>query len=72
MPAALLGHGRLELDAGALSSRDNPEQRRSCPGRDVCRGKVAFITGAALFLASDEVRYITGVTLPVDAGALLK
>jgi hypothetical protein len=24
MPAALLGHGRLELDAGALSSRDNP------------------------------------------------
>ena len=25
-----------------------------------------------LFLASDEARYITGVTLPVDAGALLK
>jgi hypothetical protein len=25
-----------------------------------------------LFLASDEARYITGVTLPIDAGALVK
>jgi NAD(P)-dependent dehydrogenase (short-subunit alcohol dehydrogenase family) len=25
-----------------------------------------------LFLASDEARYITGVTLPVDAGSLAK
>jgi NAD(P)-dependent dehydrogenase (short-subunit alcohol dehydrogenase family) len=44
-------------------------------------GKVAFITGAArgqgwsnavsnaiLWLVSDDARYITGVTLPVDAG----
>ncbi len=30
------------------------------------------ISNALLFLASDEARYITGVTLPVDAGALLK
>jgi NAD(P)-dependent dehydrogenase (short-subunit alcohol dehydrogenase family) len=47
-------------------------------------GKVAFISGAArgqgrshasnavLFLSSDESRYVTGVSLPVDAGALLK
>ena len=28
------------------------------------------ISNAILFLASDEARYITGVTLPVDAGAL--
>lgn len=27
------------------------------------------VANAALFLASDEARYITGVTLPVDAGA---
>ena len=27
------------------------------------------ISNAVLFLASDEARYITGVTLPVDAGA---
>jgi NAD(P)-dependent dehydrogenase (short-subunit alcohol dehydrogenase family) len=49
------------------------------PGR--VAGKVAFITGAAragpqsrgaLFLASDEDRYITGVPLPVDAGFMVK
>ena len=30
------------------------------------------IANAALFLASDEARYITGISLPVDLGALLK
>ncbi len=30
------------------------------------------ISNAVLFLASDEARYITGVTLPVDAGAMVK
>ncbi len=30
------------------------------------------ISNAVLFLASDETRYITGVTLPVDAGSLAK
>ncbi|MBX6388505.1 MAG: mycofactocin-coupled SDR family oxidoreductase [Frankia sp.] len=30
------------------------------------------ISNAVLFLVSDEARFITGVTLPVDAGALLK
>jgi (+)-trans-carveol dehydrogenase/(-)-trans-carveol dehydrogenase len=30
------------------------------------------ISNALLFLASDEARYITGVALPVDAGATLK
>jgi (+)-trans-carveol dehydrogenase len=30
------------------------------------------IANAALFLVSDEGRFITGVPLPVDAGALLK
>jgi (+)-trans-carveol dehydrogenase/(-)-trans-carveol dehydrogenase len=32
----------------------------------------ADISNAVLFLASDEARYITGVTLPVDAGFLTK
>jgi (+)-trans-carveol dehydrogenase len=32
----------------------------------------AEISNAVLFLASDEARYITGVTLPVDAGFMLK
>jgi hypothetical protein len=45
-------------------------------------GKVAFITGAArgqgrshairLAQESDESRYVTGVTLPIDAGLLIK
>jgi SDR family mycofactocin-dependent oxidoreductase len=30
------------------------------------------VSNAVLFLASDEARYITGVPLPVDAGALIK
>ena len=30
------------------------------------------ISNALLFIASDEARYITGVTLPVDAGCLIK
>ena len=30
------------------------------------------VSNAVLWLASDEARYVTGVTLPVDAGAVLK
>jgi (+)-trans-carveol dehydrogenase len=30
------------------------------------------ISNAVLFLCSDEARYITGVALPVDAGAVIK
>ena len=30
------------------------------------------ISNALLFLASDEARYITGVTLPIDAGCIIK
>jgi (+)-trans-carveol dehydrogenase len=30
------------------------------------------VSNAILFLASDEARFVTGVSLPVDAGALLK
>jgi len=32
----------------------------------------AEVSNAVLFLGSDEARYITGVTLPVDAGFMLK
>ena len=31
----------------------------------------ADISNALLFLASDEGRYVTGVTLPLDAGVML-
>ena len=30
------------------------------------------VSNVVLFLASDEARYVTGTTLPVDAGALQK
>jgi NAD(P)-dependent dehydrogenase (short-subunit alcohol dehydrogenase family) len=30
------------------------------------------ISNAVLWLASDEARYVTGVTLPIDAGQLTK
>ncbi len=30
------------------------------------------VSNAVLFLASDEARFITGVTLPVDAGSTVK
>jgi (+)-trans-carveol dehydrogenase len=30
------------------------------------------VTNAVLFLASDEARYVTGVSLPIDAGASIK
>jgi (+)-trans-carveol dehydrogenase/(-)-trans-carveol dehydrogenase len=30
------------------------------------------VSNAVLFLASDEARYITGVTLPIDAGMTIK
>ncbi|MBM4329732.1 MAG: SDR family oxidoreductase, partial [Deltaproteobacteria bacterium] len=47
----------------------NPEMilKRTPRGKMV---KPDDIASAALFLASDKARYITGVTLPVDAGFL--
>ena len=30
------------------------------------------VSNAILFLVSDDARYVTGVPLPIDAGALLK
>ena len=35
-------------------------------------GNAFDVANAAVFLASDEARYITGVLLPVDGGLLLK
>jgi NAD(P)-dependent dehydrogenase (short-subunit alcohol dehydrogenase family) len=30
------------------------------------------VANAVLWLVSDEARYVTGVTLPIDAGCLVK
>ncbi|MCB1547568.1 MAG: SDR family oxidoreductase, partial [Hyphomicrobiaceae bacterium] len=35
-------------------------------------GTAMDVANAALFLASDEARYVTGVLLPVDGGLLVK
>jgi len=37
-----------------------------------CMGEAADVANAALLLASDEARYVTGVLFPVDGGLLLK
>jgi SDR family mycofactocin-dependent oxidoreductase len=63
-----------------LFSPDDPEptQDKAIPGFLSLNGlevpwvEPEDISNAVLFLASDEARYVTGVTLPVDAGAFVK
>jgi SDR family mycofactocin-dependent oxidoreductase len=45
---------------------------KSLNALDIAWVEPVDISNAILFLASDEARYITGVTLPVDAGAMIK
>jgi NAD(P)-dependent dehydrogenase (short-subunit alcohol dehydrogenase family) len=52
-------------------SDEQREQRRLSSVLEI-EGTAWDIAGAALFLAGDEARYITGVTLPVDGGASLR
>lgn len=55
-----------------------PSQEKSIPGfmslnsLPVPWVEPEDISNAVLYLASDEARYVTGVTLPVDAGAYIK
>jgi NAD(P)-dependent dehydrogenase (short-subunit alcohol dehydrogenase family) len=35
-------------------------------------GTAWYVANAALFLASDEANFVTGVALPVDGGALVR
>lgn len=56
----------------------NPTQEKAMPGfmslntLPVPWVEPIDISNAVLFLASDEARYVTGVTFPVDAGAYVK
>jgi len=56
--------GRSRAEIAASRDAEVPLRRRMGTAWDVAN--------AALFLASDEANFITGVALPVDGGALVK
>jgi NAD(P)-dependent dehydrogenase (short-subunit alcohol dehydrogenase family) len=56
--------------AGGMSPETRERRRRASPL--AVEGTGWDIGHAALFLVSDEARYITGVTLPVDGGVSLR
>ena len=55
------------LESGSPDARETRRDSTPLP----VEGQSWDIGSAALFLASDEARFITGVTLPVDGGFLL-
>ncbi len=61
---------RMDLDDPGVD--DAAEFLRPQQPMDVPWVDAQDITNAMLWLCSDEARYVTGVTLPIDAGALLK
>ena len=62
------GHIYTPMVAGSMSEEMRDLRRRAGPlGTE---GTAWDIAWAAVFLASDEARWITGVVLPVDAGLL--
>ena len=62
------GHIYTPMVAGSMSEERRDQRRRAGPlGAEGTAWDVAW---AALFLASDEARWISGVVLPVDAGLL--
>jgi NAD(P)-dependent dehydrogenase (short-subunit alcohol dehydrogenase family) len=66
-----IGPGLIATPLNA-AARQNPDYMRNFQNRIPLGriGEPADIAGAAVFLASDMARYITGVTLPVDGGFL--
>jgi len=51
---------------------DMAEASRAVNALPIAWVEPADISNAVLWLASDESRYVTGITLPVDAGWLVK
>jgi len=62
--------GFIGTDMSAKALNDDPERKGKALGRTPMGelGNPSDIGDAALFLASDAAKYITGVVLPVDGG----
>ncbi len=62
--------GFIETDMSAKALNNDPERKNRVLGRTPMQhlGKPDDIGLAAVFLASDAAKYITGVVLPVDGG----
>ncbi len=67
--------GKVAFVTGAARGQGRSHAIRLAEeGADIIAVDIAArdISNAVLFLASDEARYITGATLPVDAGSVTK
>jgi SDR family mycofactocin-dependent oxidoreductase len=62
---------RAGLEHMAGPDEDALDRMRRARAIPVAMVEPVDIANAALFLASDEARYVTGISLPVDAGRLL-
>jgi len=65
----------MAVDTRARANRSRAEVAAERDARVPLRGKMGTawdVANAALFLASDEANFITGVALPVDGGALVR
>jgi len=63
---------KLFLRSGELTEDRFAESSKSMHALPVPWVEPIDVSNALLFLASDESRFITGITLPIDAGAMLK
>lgn len=62
--------GFIETDMTAQALNNDPERKKKVFSRTPVghMGHPSDIAEAALFLASDAAKYITGIVLPVDGG----
>lgn len=68
-----IGPGTIETDILNYLSREEQDRRRGQNLRKTPLGRLGQpgdIVGAAIFLASDEAAYVSGITLFVDGGQL--
>jgi (+)-trans-carveol dehydrogenase len=65
--------GKVALVTGAARGQGRSHALRLAEeGADIIAVDICAQIGAVLWLACDESRYVTGITLPVDAGAAIK